>query len=296
MTEYNLNDIAAKSLGDSTSYAIFSDTFDSSLLNPLPRQLARDSHNIIFEGVGFDVWHCYESTFLLNSGKPVSGTLKFVYPASSPYIIESKSMKLYLNSFDMCRMGSTTEEAILNYTNQIKKDLEHILNTSVAINFFDDQAHKISVKSNLLTGCQFIDIDDSIEFNDFKGKFNHIEFSEELSGNYYTNVLRSRCRHTKQKDTGTAAMMQYNPASSVTADSFFRQVVSLREVDEFHEFCAEKLFSSVIEKNPKHDFCIVLLYSRRGSLDINPVRATDSRFIDKDLIDVYSLTEKCQGQ
>ena len=115
----------------------------------------------------------------------------------------------------------------------------------------------------------------------------------------FTNVLRSRCRHTKQKDTGLAAFTQKSKLYDeyVTAKSFLKEVVSLREVNEFHEFCAEKLYSTVKNKtSADYEFCIMLLYSRRGSLDINPVRASLYDMLPQALIDVNILTEKVQGQ
>ena len=94
----NLNDIASKSLGSSASYAVYTDKHDASLLNPMPRNLARDGWAIKGdEFVGYDTWHCHESTFLLNNGLPIAGTLKIVCPADSEFMVESKSAKLYLN-------------------------------------------------------------------------------------------------------------------------------------------------------------------------------------------------------
>ena len=76
----NLNDIASKTLGSSASYAVYTDRYDASLLNPMPRMLAREGWGIKGgEFVGWDTWHCHEATFLLNNGAPIAGTLKYVY-------------------------------------------------------------------------------------------------------------------------------------------------------------------------------------------------------------------------
>lgn len=310
MTE-NMNDIASKTLGDSTSYAVFTDKFDSSLLNPMPRNLAREGWGIRgdeFEGV--DVWHCHESTFLLDSGKPVSGTLKFVYSAGSEFMVESKSMKLYLNSFDMCRMGATTEAATKNYVDQVSDDLTKILGTTVRASFFQPYGRSVQALPGL-TGWEqsaYLDqaIVDSAVFDDFESTRNHVKstdrvMDENKSQRWFTNSLRSRCRHTKQKDTGAAYfIIQHN--REVDPGSLLRQVVSLREVNEFHEFCAEKLFVEIAKELEHAEITVALLYARRGSLDINPVRWSpnahrhDTRQSVVDLCNPSILTTKAFGQ
>lgn len=309
----NLNDIASKSLGSSASYAVYTEQFDPSLLNPMPRKLARDGWGIKGdEFVGFDTWHCHEATFLLDNGAPVAGTLKYVYSSDSEYMVESKSAKLYLNTFDMCKMGSTLPKAIANYEKQIKNDLSEALKTEVDVKFFqsgDDE-------NGLTPFKDYRDLQEvlginlySLEITDYNALHNHLKFvdvdykgtdikdgKQIHSNKYFTNVLRSRCRHTKQKDTG-AAYISVNTLNSVLdPESLFKQVVSLREVNEFHEFCAEKLYTEIM-KHPQVDSCCVsLLYSRRGSLDINPTRATEVKMLPNILIDPKFYTKKAMGQ
>ena len=301
-------------LGQGDSYAVYTEKFDSSLLNPMPRAALRVRFGIKGdEFIGYDIWHCHESTFLLNSGLPVAGTLKFIYPASSPFMVESKSMKLYLNSFDMCKMGETFEDAKAAYVNQIVNDLSQVVGSQVRANFFDSVAWDDwdgFVDNDIIGDCVNIAHFDQIyktTFDDFRGENSGDQsyvtlvprsFREGITGCYFTNVLRSRCRHTKQKDTGTAVLW-HDPKEDWVVDpvSFLRQVISLREVNEFHELCAEKLFLDVRSKVPTPDgVTILLLYSRRGSLDINPVRSTDIDLIPSELLDVKTLTLKTQGQ
>lgn len=274
-----LSDIASKSLGDSTSYAVYTDHFDPSLLNPMPRSMARDGWGIDPKLLGgFDRWNCHEATFMLNSGLPIAGTLSFVYSANSEFMIESKSMKLYLNTFDMCRMGENRIEAIQNYENQIKQDLEKVLNTTVKVRFhWIDDSYRHSIQPIDGRSQSLDDIDYSgINFTDFTGQENHVETLDmsPVRTNFFwhTNILRSRCRHTKQKDTGSASII-YKGTHSISPVSVMRQIVSLREVNEFHEFCAEKLLVEIGKKvEPFANLSVGLFYSRRGSLDINPIR------------------------
>lgn len=296
----SLNDIAAKTLGSANSYAVFTEQFDSSLLNPMPRKLGRDDWNISGNefGVGYDVWHCHESTFLLDNGVPVAGTLKFVYSADTEFMVESKSAKLYLNSFDMCKMGNTLSNAIRRYELQVEKDLSECVKGEVKCRFYTASEFYFQSKQDLLQNSKQLESCFDIEktmISDYRSEENHIIIdNQEYIGSYYTNVLRSRCRHTKQKDTGLA-LIDFNSSISVNPESLFKQIVSLREVNEFHELCSEKLFAEIM-KEYDGELAVTLLYSRRGSLDINPVRATSLDMIDPYLIDIDLLTQKVQGQ
>lgn len=308
-----ITDIASKSLGSSASYAVYTDTFDSSLLNPMPRKLARDDWGIKgTEFVGMDVWHCHEATFLLDSGAPIAGTIKFAYSSDSDCMVESKSMKLYLNSFDMCKMGKTIQEAIINYEFQIKTDLERALNTLVSVKFFVSGADIVGQFPLLgyIDLFHFLGTDlESEKITDYSAGKNYIKFykpdfrgssskgrDEIYINKFCTNVLRSRCRHTKQKDTGTAFISINTKNCLVQPMSLFKQIVSLREVNEFHEFCSEQLYAE-IAKHPEVDSCVVtLMYARRGSLDINPTRATSVEMLPKYLVDTKYYTTKTMGQ
>lgn len=273
----NINDIAAKSLGDSTSYAVYTDKFDASLLNFMPRAAARKDWGITGDEFdGFDIWHCYEATFLLDSGQPVAGTLKMKFPVSNSRVVESKSMKLYLNTFDMCRMGCSFMEAIRNYENQIVADMK-AGGLEVEVRFFSahvlHSAMGATGAPHVFARSKLLDVDATTPFTDFTAQGTHIKpYDPRLNGLasphlLFTNVLRSRCRHTKQKDSGSAFISVVGVPNS---EAILRQIVSLREVNEFHEFCAEKLYVE-LSKGYK-DVGVFLLYSRRGSLDIHPVR------------------------
>lgn len=311
----NLNDIASKSLGSSASYAVYTDRFDPSLLNPMPRKLAREGWGISGdEFVGYDTWHCHEATFLLNNGAPIAGTLKYVYPSNSKYMVESKSAKLYLNTFDMCKMGQTVDTAIRNYELQVKNDLEKVLETNVEVKFFKSGEDLMGLfpMTNYIDLQEFLGSDiEEMEINDYNAEQNHLKFEKAnysgfgysvkegkalYTNKFFTNALRSRCRHTKQKDTG-AAYIQINTLDSVVCPaSLFKQIVSLREVNEFHEFCAEKLYTEIMKCPEVESCCVALLYSRRGSLDINPCRATSHDLLPPVLYNTKYYTAKAMGQ
>jgi len=302
----SMNDAAARSLGSANSYAVYTETFDPSQLNPMPRSAARQDWGITGnEFVGYDVWHCHEATFLIENGLPLAGTLKIICPSTSEFMVESKSFKLYLNTFDMCKMGKTVDEAIYNYETQVQKDISQCIGANVEVKFFrsgDDR------KLSYDPGTGYVDLYESLtdkelealEITDYQAKefYSIIDDTSTLPGDFsfFTNVLRSRCRHTKQKDTGTAFFNIVTHRGTVNKQELLKLVISLREVNEFHEFCAEKLYTEIM-KNPMVKECsVMLLYARRGSLDICPVRATKESLVNIGFKSKYYYTTKTMGQ
>lgn len=305
MSASNMSEVAAKTLGSANSYAVYTDTFDPSQLNPMPRALARGDWGIKGdEFVGYDTWHCHEATFLLNNGLPMAGTLKIVCPASSEFMVESKSFKLYLNTFDMCKMGDTIPQAIENYEKQVAKDISACIGAEVKVAFFRQGEEKMYEGD---PGAFYLDMLrlignkglEAMEVTDYDGKESHFKVIPGESGEdlfVMTNLLRSRCRHTKQKDTGAAYFRIVTKDGTVDLQSLLKEVIALREVNEFHEFCSEKLFKAITNHPDVEDCVVMLLYARRGSLDINPVRASKEYLIPKELIDTGFYTKKAMGQ
>jgi 7-cyano-7-deazaguanine reductase len=305
MSASNMSEVAAKTLGSANSYAVYTDTFDPSQLNPMPRALARGDWGIKGdEFVGYDTWHCHEATFLLNNGLPMAGTLKIVCPASSEFMVESKSFKLYLNTFDMCKMGDTIPQAIENYEKQVAKDISACIGAEAKVAFFRQGEEKMYEGD---PGAFYVDMLrlignknlEAMEVTDYDGKETHFKVVPGESGEdlfVMTNLLRSRCRHTKQKDTGAAYFRIVTKKGTVDLESLLKEVIALREVNEFHEFCSEKLFKAITNHPDVEDCVVMLLYARRGSLDINPVRASKEYLIPKELIDTGFYTKKAMGQ
>jgi 7-cyano-7-deazaguanine reductase len=305
MSASNMSEVAAKTLGSANSYAVYTDTFDPSQLNPMPRALARGDWGIKGdEFVGYDTWHCHEATFLLNNGLPMAGTLKIVCPASSEFMVESKSFKLYLNTFDMCKMGDTIPQAIENYEKQVAKDISVCIGAEAKVAFFrqgEEKMYEGDPGAFYLDMLRLIGNKDleAMEVTDYDGKETHFKVVPGESGEdlfVMTNLLRSRCRHTKQKDTGAAYFRIVTKKGTVDLQSLLKEVIALREVNEFHEFCSEKLFKSITNHPDVEDCVVMLLYARRGSLDINPVRASKGYLIPKELIDTGFYTKKAMGQ
>ena len=305
MSQSKMNEAASRSLGSANSYAVYTDKFDPTQLNPMPRSAAREEWGITGEEfVGFDVWHCHEATFLLTNGLPVAGTLKVICPADSEFMVESKSFKLYLNTFDMCKMGDTIVEAVENYENQVKKDISECIGKEVQVAFFRE-GDQLMFEAD--PGVGYYDLYrllgnktlEKMSITDYSGAESHFKLDPASKGEdlaVMTGVLRSRCRHTKQKDTGAAYFHIITEKGTVNLESLLKEVIALREVNEFHEFCSEKLFTAIAKVPGVVDCVVMLLYARRGSLDINPVRATKVELIPRALIDRGFYTKKAMGQ
>jgi len=196
-------------------------------------------------------------------------------------------------------MGKSLLFAKMNYENQIKQDLSKLLGVDVNVAF-----HQYHDRLSANTLLQYNYLEDSInisklsDFDDYTAKR---DYSIALPAPLYTtstvqtNILRSRCRYTKQKDTGTFFGL-FKGMMFLNYTELFKKVVSIRMLDEFHEFCCEKLFIDMTKQELVDECMIALLYSRRGSLDITPVRSTRLDLIPKELIDVNILTTKTLGQ
>lgn len=303
----SMDEQAAKHLGSGASYAVYTDKFDPSLLVPMPRQDARDLWKVDGDRfVGVDIWRAHEATFLLDNGYPMAGTLKIMYPASTENMVESKSMKLFLNSFDMCKMGKTPYTAITAYEAIVTGSIAKCLGVEEALvdaTFFSEELSDEIAEDDPFQDYQLIERElelhkmDTIE--DFDNFDNHIETTEIMKDptpaqiemlkrdftemRFKTHLLRSRCRKTKQKDSGTANFY-VRARKKIDASSVLRQIIALREGNEFHEPISEKLFQVITDRVECHDLMICLQYARRGGIDITPIRATSWDLIPSDLV------------
>ena len=205
----------------------------------------------------------------------------------------------------MCKMGSTIKEAIAAYEAQVKHDISAAIQAPVEVGFFRpgdelDELKEADPASGyrLLEGYIGDEKLESMEITDYAAGNFHFKTKVGHGSEFkvFTNVLRSRCRHTKQKDTGAAYFHIRTEGGVVDLQSLLKEVVALREVNEFHEFCSEKLFTALTSVPEVKDCVVMLLYSRRGSLDINPVRATREDLIPQALIDAKVYTKKAMGQ
>ena len=275
-------DIASKHLGKVGGDG-YKDTYAPELLVKVPRYLNREGYGLTDKDfVGVDTWNCYEVSAITTKGLPVAGMLKIVCPSDSQYHVESKSIKLYLNSFNMTRLGDNTVECILEIEERVKADLDKLLETNTTVSFYtgDDDGKALSFEG-YQDLADVADLD-QIDFTAFSSDASQLEtesiVEEAKEVKLRSNLLRSNCRVTNQPDWGDV-FIRMKGKNIPCPESVAKYIVSHRTVSHFHEEICEMVFKHLIDAYKPEDLMVSCLYTRRGGLDINPIRATHSRFI-----------------
>lgn len=265
-------------------------------LVPIRRELNRNLYDINSDCLpfdGYDVWHCYEFSVLTESGFPVTRVLKLKYCAKSDYIVESKSLKLYLNSYNMSKFGKNEKECLEICLNQIKNDLEKVLKTPIEVSFLDINTDKKEIFTKFADLKNFVE-SEKLVISEFKESPKLLQFVDcNKIGEYYLRFdsLRSNCKVTHQPDFGDL-FLYYKSKKMILPDSLFKYLVSFRCEYHFHEECCEMIYKRLHDILDKEDeLFVAILYTRRGGIDITPVRYSKNLKFDlfKDLIDVKTF-------
>lgn len=284
------------------------DAIDPSLLVAVPRHLNRADYNIAEDNlpfIGYDVWNCYEVSALTTNGYPVSGVLKIMYAANSVSIVESKSLKLFMNSFNMHRLASTATEVIEHIEHLVESHLGELLDCAVSVKFFDRSTSQSSKRSYLDEEYYQLERSihlESIEFNDFNENPGLLKTWEgtDTAGiqRLRTNALRSNCQITNQPDWGDVFIFVKGPVH-LNHSSVLQYIVSMRNESHFHEEIVECVFKRLYDLLPRGtDIAVGALYTRRGGIDINPVRATSFNALSEfaQLTDISTMQFKTARQ
>ena len=278
-----VKDIASRHLGKVGGDG-YSDQYNPELLVKIPRVLNREGYKLTgkeFRGV--DVWNAYEVSAITTKGQPVAGMLKIVCPSDSEFHVESKSIKLYLNSFNMTKIGDNAPDCISGIEARVKRDLDELLETVNTVSFYasDFETEPLSFSDDFLEIGDIVDLD-QIDFTAFKSDSSQL--AEVLSENgedeikLRSNLLRSNCRVTNQPDWGDVFIFMKGEKLPA-ADSLAKYIVSHRTVSHFHEEICEMIFAHLTERFKPEQLMVSCLYTRRGGIDINPIRATHNYLI-----------------
>lgn len=276
-----------------------SEKYNPSLLVPIPRSENRkqyniDDNNLPFEG--FDVWHAYEFSAMTKNGVPLTRLLKIKYNCTSKYLVESKSLKLYLNSYNMTRFGNSICECLEICKNQIEKDLSEKLETKVEVNFIDNSAKRIEIFKNFENIMNFVDEAD-LKIEKFKEAPELLQAEENnKEQSYYLTFdsLRSNCRVTHQPDFGDL-FLYYKSKKHILETSLVKYLSSFRSEFHFHEECCEMIFKRLSQLlNNDDELFVCALYTRRGGIDINPSRWTKNCAINE-VLKLIDLNEFARG-
>lgn len=257
--------LAHLNLGQATTYP---EQYDAALLQPVPRQLNRTPIGII-EGQalpfhGTDYWTGYELSWLQENGLPQVAIGYFEVPADSPHLIESKSFKLYLNSFNASRWPSWTD-----VEQAIARDLSRCAGAPVQVKLMPLQAPQ-----HQIADWQATSIDDTsvaIESYDYNPELLQAAGHETVTETLYTDLLKSNCLITNQPDWGS--LFIHYRGQAIDHASLLRYIVSFRNHNEFHEQCVERIFMDLSQRFALEKLSVYARYTRRGGLDINPFRS-----------------------
>jgi 7-cyano-7-deazaguanine reductase len=241
------------------------------LLFPIPRQAKRDELGLkgTLPFFGVDIWNGYELSWLNMRGKPQVAVARFTIPADSPNLIESKSFKLYLNSFNQTRLAGPDALKIL-----LQQDLSSAAGANVHVTLtMQEDFDKLAMgelEGQLLDRLD-IDVDNySPQPETLKANFEEMPVEETL----VSHLLKSNCLVTGQPDWGSVQISYYGP--QIDQESLLKYLIGFREHNEFHEQCVERIFTDILRQcNPQH-LTVYARYTRRGGLDINPWRTNFS--------------------
>ena len=270
-----------------------SEKYDPSLLVAIPREENRKQYNLVSNSLpfdGWDVWHAYEFSVMTENGLPITRLMKIRYSCESEFLVESKSLKLYLNSFNMSKFGRNIQDCLDICKRTVEKDLSEKLQTKVEINFLENDCKKVKIFNNFKNVINFVD-EAKLKLNQFKEapELLETEKTSEKQSYYLTfDSLRSNCRVTHQPDFGDA-FIYYNSAKHIKEDSLVKYLSSFRSEFHFHEECCEMIFKRLYDLLDENDELFVCaLYTRRGGIDICPARWSKNCEV-ADVLDLINL-------
>ena len=251
--------MSAKSpLGERSSYPA---SYSPDLLHPISRM---ENRRILGLGTGLpfhgeDVWNAYELTWLDAKDKPRVAVAELRVPCESANIIESKSMKLYLNSLSMSRYESADD-----VTATIADDLTRVTGSPVTVKL-------ISPEIGVFPGVCIDDLEVICDSTAVDAELLRTEDGESRSEVLHSHLLRSLCPVTDQPDLGSLLIRYEGPA--INRESLLRYITTFRNHNDFHESCVERIFLDIKQQCSPEALTVYARYNRRGGIDINPFRS-----------------------
>lgn len=255
------NPMGELKLGQAQAYV---EHYDATLLQPIPRDLSRH-HLPHTDFCGADVWTAYELSWLAPGGKPQVAIAEFTVPASSTNLIESKSFKYYLNSFNQTEMDSW--EALRSL---LSRDLSAVAGAEVTVRLFElaafDERRRARAPESVLLDA--LPLENAV----FQPRAEILVPVDELfSGVWCSHLLKSNCPVTGQPDW--ASIWIGWQGRGLKPASLLSYIVSYRQHQDFHENCVERIFADLMSVGQPQNLWVYARYTRRGGLDINPFRS-----------------------
>lgn len=263
---YQDKSLNALKLGQQTKY---SEKYDRTLLQPVPRRLNRDQLNITATQpftIGADIWTAYEISWLNPKGVPQVAIADINIDFRSENLIESKSFKLYLNSFNQ-----TTFADFADVQQTLQRDLQDCAQGEVKVrlnSLADYTAQPIVALSGDCIDAQDIEVR-NYAFN--AALLNHCTGEHLVEETLVSHLLKSNCLITQQPDWGSLQI--HYVGKQINREQLLRYIISFRQHNEFHEQCVERIFCDLMQYAKPEKLTVYARYTRRGGLDINPYRS-----------------------
>lgn len=250
-------------LGQTTEYV---DTYRPDLLTPIPRSLGRDAIGV-HDFRGTDVWRLYEITWINERGLPVAAAGEIRVPATSPCIVESKSLKLYIGSLTQTKIASVEEAARL-----IARDVSACVGAPVEV-LIDDLARwemPVTRVPGIVLEAECGDLECSVYEPD--ASLLKAASDEVVEETFSSNLLRSRCPVTGQPDHASI-VISYR-GRRIDRRALLAYIVSFRRHQGFHEQCCEQIHADIMRVLAPEALSVNCCFTRRGGIDISPFRST----------------------
>lgn len=251
--------------------------YSPALLYAIPREAAREglgleAGSLPFKGV--DLWNLYELSWLDAHGKPQVAMGQLTVPFDSPALVESKSLKLYLNSFNQTQFPGRAEVA-----QTIGKDLSACLGAKVTVRLFGLREATFVTASepsgDSLDGLEIV----PEHFNPEPGLLT-LGSGSTVVEHLYTDLFRSHCPVTGQPDWASVSIAYRG--LPLQRESLLKYLVSYRQHGGFHEQCVEQIFVDIMSRCRPESLTVSAQFLRRGGIDINPIRTTEDRWPELD--------------
>ena len=254
------------SLGKQVDYEF---EYNPDLLQGVPRSLSRDTLNLAGSGLpfdGIDTWTGYELSWLNLKGKPNVAILECHVPITSKNLIESKSFKLYLNSFNQTKFASAEDVRQV-----LQGDLSACAGEPVEVKLILPEQFS-SLQFQEFNGTLLDSLD--VEIDQYSPNTQYLTVAKNETGVQETlvsHLLKSNCLITSQPDWASIQIRYEGKA--IEHEGLLKYLISFRQHNEFHEQCVERIYNDIMQHCQPDKLTVCARYTRRGGLDINPFRS-----------------------
>ncbi|MCL1124358.1 NADPH-dependent 7-cyano-7-deazaguanine reductase QueF [Shewanella surugensis] len=261
------HELSELTLGKASEYESI---YNPKLLQGVPRTLNRDAIALTADNLPFkgsDIWTGYELSWLNPKGKPMVAIAEFSLPFNTDNLVESKSFKLYLNSFNQTHFDNIKE-----VRETLIRDLSACAQGEVSVNIIEPRQFS-NQRIIDLPGTCIDNLDIEVDNYDFNPEYlqNSTDDKIIVAETLNSNLLKSNCLITHQPDWGSVMIRYQGP--KINKEKLLRYLISFRQHNEFHEQCVERIFVDLKRFCQCAKLTVYARYTRRGGLDINPYRS-----------------------